>query len=609
MLKQILFPHPEIRKIQDQMINDLLTSLEKKQHFLMHAPTGIGKTSILAPLLSKTLNTNKTIFFLTSKHTQHKIAINTLKLIKQKYKTKFLAVDFIGKQHMCPIKDISSLTTSQFYEYCKDIKEKDECSNYLKSKTKSIEKNLLLENLTKLNPLDVEELCKLSKDFCPFEISCILARKAKIIIADYHYILSPTIRKIIFERANKSLENSIIIFDEAHNLPRRARELLTSTLSTITIERAIKEAKKFYFATTELENIQKNLLSLSKKTPINKQETLIEKSEFIYPNEVILSLQKASESILEEKKKSYLLSIASFLEAWKGPDHGFARILTKGISYKGKPYIQLSYHCLDPSLLLKPIIQDSHFITCMSGTLSPIDFYQDILGFDNSKTKEYPSPFPKENRLSMIIPITTTKFTQRNEQMFQKISDIITSLTNQIPGNILIFFPSYQIKDQVFKFIQFKTKKTIFQEIPDLTKQQKEEILERFKTYKKIGAILLAVSSGSFGEGIDLLGDLLKAVIIIGLPLAKPDLETQELIEYYDLKFNKGWDYGYKYPAIIKSLQNAGRCIRSETDKGIIIFLDERYAWNNYLKCFPQDLNIKITKEPYTKIKEFLENN
>src|SRR3989344_1606355 len=528
MLKQILFPHPEIRKIQDQMINDLLTSLEKKQHFLMHAPTGIGKTSILAPLLSKTLNTNKTIFFLTSKHTQHKIAINTLKLIKQKYKTKFLAVDFIGKQHMCPIKDISSLTTSQFYEYCKDVREKDECSNYLKSKTKSIEKNLLLENLTKLNPLDVEELCKLSKDFCPFEISCILARKAKIIIADYHYILSPTIRKIIFERANKSLENSIIVFDEAHNLPRRARELLTSTLSTITIERAIKEAKKFYFPTTELENIQNN---------------------------------------------------------------------------------QLSYHCLDPSLLLKPIIQDSHFITCMSGTLSPIDFYQDILGFNNSKTKEYPSPFPKENRLSMIIPITTTKFTQRNEQMFQKISDIITSLTNQIPGNILIFFPSYQIKDQVFKFIQFKTKKTIFQEIPDLTKQQKEEMLERFKTYKKIGAILLAVSSGSFGEGIDLLGDLLKAVIIIGLPLAKPDLETQELIEYYDLKFNKGWDYGYKYPAIIKSLQNAGRCIRSETDKGIIIFLDERYAWNNYLKCFPQDLNIKITKEPYTKIKEFLENN
>ena len=122
---------------------------------------------------------------------------------------------------------------------------------------------------------------------------------------------------------------------------------------------------------------------------------------------------------------------------------------------------------------------------------------------------------------------------------------------------------------------------------------------------KNVGAVLLAVAGGSFSEGIDLPGDLLKGVIIVGLPLAKPDLETQELINYYDKRFSKGWDYGYTAPALIKTLQSAGRCIRSETDRGIVVFMDERYVWQNYKKCFSSDLNIIIEKDPIKKIEEF----
>jgi len=115
---------------------------------------------------------------------------------------------------------------------------------------------------------------------------------------------------------------------------------------------------------------------------------------------------------------------------------------------------------------------------------------------------------------------------------------------------------------------------------------------------------LLAVSSGSFGEGIDMPG-ILKAVIIVGLPLQKPDLETKELIDYYEEKFGKGIDYGYIFPAITKCLQNAGRCIRSETDKGVIIFLDERFAWENYNRCLPKDMNFKISLMYEDRIREF----
>jgi len=145
--------------------------------------------------------------------------------------------------------------------------------------------------------------------------------------------------------------------------------------------------------------------------------------------------------------------------------------------------------------------------------------------------------------------------------------------------------------------------KTTFLEYPNLSKQEKQEILEKFKASKG-GSVLLAASSGSYSEGIDLIGNL-KAVIVVGLPLAKPDLETKELINYYDKRFSKGWDYAYIYPAIIKSIQNAGRCIRSETDKGAIIFLDERYNLQSYKKCFPVDYNFEVTLDYLNKIREF----
>jgi len=114
-------------------------------------------------------------------------------------------------------------------------------------------------------------------------------------------------------------------------------------------------------------------------------------------------------------------------------------------------------------------------------------------------------------------------------------------------------------------------------------------MLEEFKGAKKIGGVLLGVTGANFAEGIDLPGDLLNGVIVVGLPLGKPDLKTKELMKYYDTKFKKGWDYGYIFPAMNKCLQSAGRCIRSETDRGVIIFLEERFVWPNYYNCLPRE--------------------
>ena len=180
-------------------------------------------------------------------------------------------------------------------------------------------------------------------------------------------------------------------------------------------------------------------------------------------------------------------------------------------------------------------------------------------------------------------------------------------IVEKVPGNNLIFFPSYNLRNSIYSYFKELCNKEIVLEKQGLSKEEKKMILDQFKKERK-DIVLLAVASGSFGEGVDLPGNMLNGVIVVGIPLQRPDLETKALINYYEKRFGKGWDYGYVLPAITKVLQNAGRCIRSETDKGAIVFLDERYAWQRYLKCFPDDMDVKITLDYNNKIIDFFSN-
>jgi len=125
------------------------------------------------------------------------------------------------------------------------------------------------------------------------------------------------------------------------------------------------------------------------------------------------------------------------------------------------------------------------------------------------------------------------------------------------------------------------------------------------KSYSKTGSCLLGVVGANFAEGVDLPGDLLQGVVIVGIPLEHPDLETESLIQYYKERFNAGWDYGYIYPAMNRAIQAAGRCIRSENDRGVVVFMDERFVWKNYFRLLPKSWKFLITKDPERRIREF----
>lgn len=612
----IYFPHETQRPIQEELIRDVLAQLDSKSHLIAHAPTGLGKTAAtLSPALTYTLKNNLKIFFLTSRHTQHHIAIETLKKIKKKFKLDFVATSIVGKRSMCLQPGIDRLSSSEFSDYCKKLREEGICEYYVKTKKNDGRKTVLakkvLKDLKSSSPNNAEEIIEIchKNKLCPYELAAFLSKEATVIVCDYYYVFNPIISENFFSKAEVDIEKTIVIIDEGHNLPSRMRELMSNNLSDYLIDLAIKEADKYKVSPTlliELEGV------LNKITQGLTKERLVSKDTFYKEVDKIkdyftltMELEQNADLVRENRKKSFIGSVSKFLTSWSGADEGYIRFIQKEYTAKG-PVNTLYYKCLDPSIITAKIISKCHSAILMSGTLTPTFMYKDLLKFPaNTLEKEYQSPFPNKNRLTLIVPKTTTKYSLRSEDQYKKIADELSKITKNVPGNTAVFFPSYALRDSVRKYFETQTNKTVFCEMPRMTKSDKEEFLERFKSYKNSGAVLLAVTSGSFGEGVDLPGDLLKAVVIVGLPLGMPNLETKELINYYNKNYGRGWDYGYVLPAITRTLQNAGRCIRTETDRGLIVFLDERYSWPMYFKCFPADWNLKIKTDPEKIIQEF----
>lgn len=612
-----MFPYDKVRPEQDKLVAVVKSALIAKKHLIIHAPTGLGKTvALLSPCIEFAIKNKLTIFFLTSRHTQHILAIDTCRDIKKKG-ADFYAVDVIGKKWMCLQPGANMLSSTDFHEYCRHMTETGKCEFYTNTRSDkklSVRAKKFLEDIPfmEAHSENMIENCQ-TQNFCPYEIVMGAANDARVIVTDYYYVFHPSVSRNFLGKIDKNLSECIVIVDEAHNLPFRIKDLASSKISNFIISRSIKELRKLGFSEclTIVEGINDALTKLAKGIKF-EEDKVIKKEEFTAAiknlgdyEDLIETLENTAENIRDAEKQSYTGSIAHFLSAWQGSEDGFTRILSKS-SYANKDVVTLSYKCLDPSIISADIIKNTYATFLMSGTLLPTEMYNDLLGFPNgTKQAVFNSPFPQKNRLNLIVPKTTTKFTERTSSQYQEIAKICAEIVNTVPGNSILFFPSYGIRDSVNVFFSDLCKKTIFIEDGKMDKTERKDVLERFKTYAKSGAVILAVSSGSFSEGIDLPGDYLKCVVVVGLPLQRPDTETKEQINYFDTKFKRGWDYGYIFPAFSKCLQGAGRCIRTETDRGVVIFLDERFNSPQYYKLFPRDLGVKVTLDYNSRIKEF----
>jgi DNA excision repair protein ERCC-2 len=625
ILEKSLFPFSRVRDEQKDMLDSVISALNGGDTLLAHAPTGIGKTAAsLAPALAYGLENNKTVFFLTPKHSQHRLAIETLKKIKEKHNKKVMVVDMIGKQWTCLFEGALDLNHSEFTYFCQSHRRNETCrfcNDVVNPNSKEISQKakLVMSRVKQRSPLHAEEVFELCKndELCAYEIGTLMARKADVVIGDYYHIFHPHVRQALLSKMDKSLEDLILIVDEAHNLPDRVRRLMSSNLSEYTINNAIKESQALREENlqTDLEGLIKILKSLGNKLKTDemfvKKENLvklIEEETNLDSSAFAEDLEIFGEKILElpNRYRSYCSSISQFLYDWidkEKDDVAYARIFNSYMSNTGLRY-QISSKCLDPAIYSEEVFSRVHSSILMSGTLLPLDMYQNVLGIHNPKKKQLRNPFPRENRLVLLTHGITTKYTHRGDHMWKKISRTLTDIISSVPGNVAIFFPSYSILNRIAEMIS--TDKEPLLENQEMNKAQRYALYEKLEEHsERGGAVLFAVQAGSFSEGMDFPGKILDCAIVVGLPLERPSLETDALIKYYDFKFNRGWDYGYIYPAMNRALQAAGRCIRSETDRGAIILMDDRFKWANYRKCFPDDMRFIVTEKPKMYLDKF----
>ncbi|MFH1470852.1 MAG: ATP-dependent DNA helicase [Candidatus Micrarchaeota archaeon] len=599
------FRHPSIRKGQLQMMEDILGALENKKHILCHAPTGMGKTdSSLSPALTYALENGQSIFFLTPKISQHKIAVQALGGIAEKHSLSFRAADLVGRRHMCPDASLLSLDYDGFYQTCKKRRVEERCGFYANARgfTRAQER-AAARNLEKImkgyGPVqgheEVARRC-IEEECCSYEVAARIASESQVVVADYFQLMNPEIRAIFLSRSKKRISDSIVIIDEAHNLAPRVREHLSSTINAHTLKRALTEAK---LLASELP-IRKLLAKFEKRT----EKELEGKTEMLTQTDYWFGLlsdsgfdiktaadsfeQLGREYLEKTSRRSSALKLASFTRKWGESGEGDIRILRK------KGGCSLSKRCLDPSRATS-FLNTAHSAILMSGTLLPLEMHRDLVGLAPERTilKEYESSFPKDNTLNIIATNSTTRFSKRSFEEYSKIARTIDLIVPTVPGGVGVFFPSYKVLSGVLPLLNSKS---LLVQKEKMTPKEVSGLLSRFVSSER--GVLCGVQGGSLAEGIDMPNGEMKCAIMVGIALEEMNIEVEALIDYYEGKFGKGWEYGYLYPGVIRALQASGRCVRSERDKAVLVFLDERFKWKNYSRCFPRNFECSVTPEP-----------
>lgn len=625
------FPYSNVRAGQDEFIRRVYSTIENKKNLLVSAPTGLGKTvSALAPAIKLGKKLNKTVVCLTSRQTQANQVIKTIRDISDKSGEPVNYVAFIGKRSMCYHEERDLHPAQDFLDFCKKTREKGKCKYYSNVKDSENEeeiKHVLKESSDSF--MSVENFVSLSGScgFCPYELAAKKAYQCDVVICDYNYLFASGMQEVFMGKIGCEIEDCIVIVDEAHNLPDRIRMSYSYNLSTELLDNALKELKDS-LKTSEYDNYVKEIKNVLKdllfeKMDEGKENYLILKEEFIEKyvskfngfklKSIIDELRDAEALVKETKIISFVGRVANFLERWSEFDsESFLRVLEKEIK-KEKPIVTLSLTCIDPGDMSGDILNRAYSSILMSGTLSPINMYKDILDVKNADTLELDSPFSKENQLTLVVDDVTSKYSARSLDMFKKIARNIEECLNGGFGkNALVFFPSYAFMDQVLTHLSITSlDRRVIKEQKFMTKEDKEKIVTEFKESKGFNEkakVLFGVTSGSFSEGLDLPEDSLEMVIVVGLPLAVPDMFTNSIIRHFDKKFSKGELYGYIYPAMSKIIQAAGRCIRTETDRGVVVLMDNRFLWPKYALSFPKNWHMRVVDNNKLEIENFFDS-
>jgi DNA excision repair protein ERCC-2 len=602
----LAFPHPRPRPGQKLMIDAVRQALDAGDHLLAEAPTGSGKTAAaLFPALAHGLATGRQVVFLTSKTLQQKMAVSVLRALNTD--AVFRTAQIRAKEKMCANDRV--LCHEDFCPFARDYPGKMERSHLL---------DRLRQAHSHSDPDTVFTAAK-REQVCPFEVQLELARGADALVADYNYVFDPG--AALSHQDRDGLAAAILLIDEAHNLPDRARQIFSPEL----LEQSFRDvAGRLLFQAgalfEALARIVDSAAALLRETAsgLENTETIGEvqppapslrelwkewEPEFVrylsWKREVKLALPEDPIVDLHFAWQRFIAILNLF-----GP--GFACVVEK------RPDgIRLALICLDPAGALAPIFRAASAAILFSATLSPIAVTRRLLGLekDRARALALPPPFPPENRKVMILPQVQTTFAARARH-FGAIASLIGEMSAAQQGNVLVLFPSYKFLQQVAEKMPPLRSALVVQR-PGLGEQERDAIFQSLATAPPQGVVLFAVLGGMYAEGVDYPGELLSGVYIVSPALPQVSFERELLRRHFDHTDQAGFEYAYLQPGMTRVIQAAGRLIRSETDRGVIALLCSRFLQEPYASHLPRDWFHESPLElaaqnPAAEIHEFL---
>jgi DNA excision repair protein ERCC-2 len=461
-------------------------------------------------------------------------------------------------------------------------------------------------------PDEMEALSRQHK-VCPFALSMELARDADIVIGDYNYVFDPSRR---IAPIADSPGDWIVVVDEAHNLPDRARGYASPGLSLSLVSTAVEGLSSLpaYSACAELvQEVADWLLA--------GMDALPRGGEMAYPLEEGIQAQQVAElsGRFDELGMDYALLKAESPAFSEGdPFLDIARSLSRirsTLERAGEETVViwrnrgvnasagLSLLCRDPSPVLGPTFADLSASVVMSATLRPVDFYAEMFGLEPERSiaASYESPFPQDNRLVLVVPDVSTEYRKRDRDK-SAIAAHVESVIEAVPGNVAVFFSSFALRDMIAAEMGLVGRPILFQE-RNMDERDRERVLETLQ--KGEGHVLLGVLGGIFSEGIDLPGAGLLAAVIVGPALPAVGLERKLMSAWFQDKYGHGFRYAYQVPGMARVVQAAGRVIRSSDDVGAIVLVGRRFLQRDYQAFFPPDWVAERSQDPSDRLMAF----
>lgn len=580
------FPFATPRPGQVELMRTVEGWMGSGSTMLLQAPTGLGKTvGVLYPVLKEALERGQKVVYVTPKNSQHSVAEEAVARF-QETGAPVKSLTMTAKGKICP-KD-EPLCTPEYCEYARDYYGK-------------LHAHGILDILARKRKLKARAFRELGERYqvCPFELQIDGATETDLVICDYNYVFAPRsalgrVKELGIDQTGKP----DLVIDEAHNLPARAMDYYSPEMSSVMLERMRDEIGQLPARTrSEAEELldgcilavascrqRENSSPMRIDPPLERFRSMDARLRAF--------LSRYLESDTEIGRQNVVLRLcfhwSEFTEALElasNPDR--EEFFTTFHPHASGGTVKIT--CCDASAMLKDCYGQYGQVVGFSATLKPFGYYVKLSGLDAGKvrTAEFASPFPKERRKLLIIPQVSTKYGHR-ERNYARIADAVHRMTALRHGNYFVFLPSFEFLERVAALFQPPEGFAVLRQERGMRASQVEEVLEHLRA-RSVPTVVFAVQGGSFSEGMDYAGEMVIGAFVVGPPLPGYDLEREQMREYYQRRYGAGFEYAYTIPAMARAVQAAGRVIRSETDRGLVVLMDGRFLEPGYSQSMPAD--------------------